>query len=161
MKESSSSFDGWGNFGADGETEGSEGGDGLVHLGTGRAEDLRLTNFNVDVVDIVSGKDTLAASRDLDAILSREGARDNSHPYDNGRGRLASVLHANWVQTCPLHSLGVQIVDHGGTDRGLPDLSERVQADSTRLLWKKVCFGARWLDPDVGARASDQKGLRG
>jgi hypothetical protein len=80
-----------GNFGADGETKGSGerlsgpgggigGGDGLVHLGTGGADDLRLANFDVDVVDIVSGKDTLAVSRDLDAILGREGARDNSHP---------------------------------------------------------------------------------
>ena len=109
----------------------------------------------------MSGKDTLALSCDLDALLGREGARDNSHPYDNGRGRLASVPHANWVQTRPLHSIGVQIANHGGTDRGLPDLSERVQANRARLLGKKVCFGARRLEPDVGARASDQRGLRG
>jgi hypothetical protein len=36
-----------------------------------------------------------------------------------------------------------------------------MQADRTRLLGKMVCFGARRLDPDVGARASDQRGLRG
>ena len=50
-KESAISLDGWGNFGADGESKGSGeglsnpeggvgGGDGLVHLGTGRADDL-------------------------------------------------------------------------------------------------------------------------
>jgi hypothetical protein len=105
-EESASSLDGWGSFSADGETEGSGerlsdldcgifGGGRDVHLGTSRADDLRLANFDVDVVDIMSGKDTLAASRDLDAILCREGARDNSHPYDNGRGRLVSVPHAN------------------------------------------------------------------
>ena len=49
-EESTSSLDGWGNFGADGETEGSGerlsdpgsgvgGGDGLVHLRTGGAGD--------------------------------------------------------------------------------------------------------------------------
>jgi hypothetical protein len=168
-EESASSLDGWGNFGADGETEGSGerlsgpgggvgGGDGLVHLGTGGADDHRLANFDVDVVDTVSGKDTLAVSRDLDAILGREGARDNSHPYDNGRGRLASVPHANRVQTRPLHPLGVQIANHGGTDCGLPDLSERVQADRTRLLGKKVCFGARRLKPDVGLERATKGG---
>ena len=69
----------------------------------------------MDVVDTVSGKDTLAASRDLDAIPGREGARDDSYPYDNGRGRrLASVSHANWVQTRTLHPLRVQIDNHGG-----------------------------------------------
>jgi hypothetical protein len=64
------------------------------------------------------------------------------------------------VQTRTLHPLGVQIVDHGGTDRGLPKLSERVQADRTSLLGKKVCLGARRLDQDVSARASDQRALR-
>jgi hypothetical protein len=112
-------------------------------------------------VNIVSGKDTLAVSRDLDALLGREGARDNSHPYDNGRGRLASVPHANWVQTRPLHPLGVQISNHGGTDRGLPNLLERVQAGRARLLGKKVCFRACRLEPDIEAGASDQRGLRG
>ena len=105
-EESSSSLDGWGNFRADGETEGSGGrllgpgggvggGDGFVHLGTGRADDFRLANFDVDVVDIVSGKDTLAVRRELDAIPGGEAARHNSHPYDNGR-KLASISHADW-----------------------------------------------------------------
>jgi hypothetical protein len=80
--ESTSSLDGWGNFGVDGETKGSGerlsgpgggvgSGDGLVHLGTGGADDHRLANFDVDV-DTVSGKDALAVSRDLDAFLGRE-----------------------------------------------------------------------------------------
>ena len=76
----------------------------------------------------------------------RQRGSHNSHPYDNGRGRLASVPHANWVQTRPLHPLGGQIANHGGTDRGLPDLSERVQANRARLLGKKVCFGTRGVD---------------
>ncbi|KAL6303949.1 hypothetical protein BKA93DRAFT_785418 [Sparassis latifolia] len=71
------------------------------------------------------------------------------------------MYNANWVQTHTLHPLGVQIVNHGGTDRGLPDLSERVQTNRTRLLTNKVCFRARQLDPDIGAGASDQRGLRG
>ena len=90
-EESGSSLDGWGNLGADGETEGSgerledpdssTGGKGrlTVHLWTGGADDLRLTNFDVDIVDIVGGKDTFAMSRDFDAILGREAARDNSY----------------------------------------------------------------------------------
>jgi hypothetical protein len=64
----------------------------------------------------VSGKDALAVRRYLDAFLGRKGARDNSHPYDCGRGSLVSVPHANWVQTRPLHPLGAQIVQYGGTD---------------------------------------------
>jgi len=170
-EESARSLDGWGIFGADRETEGSgerlsgEGGgigsgDGPVHLGTSGPNDHRLANFDVDV-DIVSGKNAPAVNRDLDALLCSERARDDSYPYDNGRGRLASVPHANWVQTRPLDPLGVQIANHVGADCGLPDLSKRVQSDRTRLLRKKVCFETCWLEPDVRARASDQTGSRG
>jgi hypothetical protein len=117
----------------------------------------------VDVVNIVSGKNTLAVSRDFDTIHGKEGARDNSYPYNNGRGRHASIPHANWVQTRPLYLLVVQIINYGGTDHVLPDLSERVQADRTGLLGKKVMvgFGARRLNPDVGTTASHQTWLRG
>ena len=115
----------------------------------------------MDVVNIVSGKDTLAVSPNLDTILRREGARDNSHPYDSGRGRLLNIPHANWVQTHTLHPLEVQIINYSRTNCGFPDLLDRVQAERTRLLGKNVCFGARQLDPDIGARVSNQKGLRG
>jgi hypothetical protein len=168
-EESASSLDVWGSFGANRESKGSGerlsgpgggvgGGEGLVHLRTGGAEDLRLANFDMDVVNIASRKYTLAVSRNFDTILGREESRENSYPYNSGRGTLASVPHANWVQTRTPHPFGVQIVNHGGTDCGLPDLLERVQAERTSLLGKKICFGARRLDPDVGTRASDQKG---
>ena len=82
-EESASSLDGWGNFCADGETEGSGerlsssggsvgGGDRLVHLGTGGGDDHRLTNFDMDI-DIMRRKDTLAVSHDLNAPLGRKG----------------------------------------------------------------------------------------
>jgi len=96
-------------------------------------------------------------SRELDALFGREGARDNSHPYDSWRGRLPSIPHVDWVQTRTLDSLG----NHGGTDRGLPDRSERVESKRIRLLWLKVWFGARRFDPDIGARTSNQAGLGG
>ena len=162
-EKSTSSLNEWHNFSTDGETEGSGigGGDRLVHLGTSRVDDLGLANFNVDIIDTMSRKDTLALSRDHNAILCREGARDDSHPYDSGRGRFISISHANWVQTRTLHPLRVQICNYSGTDRSLPNLSERVQADRTRHLGKKVCFGACGLNPDICARASNQNGLRG
>ena len=103
----------------------------------------------------MSGKDTPTVNCNLDALLSSKRARDNSYPYDSGRGRLASVPHAYRIQTRPLHPLGVQIANNVGTDCGLPDLSKRVQPDRTRLLRKKVHFGACRLEPDVGTRASD------
>lgn len=171
-EESASSLDGWGDFGADRETEGSGerlsvlgggvGGEGwLIRLVTGVAEDHRLANFDVDVVHLVSGKDALAMNSDLDAILGREGARDNSDPYDSGTGNLVIVTYTYWVYTRPLHPLGIQIFEYGGTNRGLPDVSERVRAQRIKLLGDKVCFGARRLDPDVGAGTSDQTGARG
>lgn len=118
----------------------------------------------MDVVDIMSSEDVLAVSRDLDAILGREGARDNPNPYDNGMGRgHTSIPYANWVQTCPFHLLGVQIVNYGRSDHGLPDLPEGVQAHRTNLFGKKICFrGIRacWLNPDVRVRTSYQTGSR-
>ena len=48
--------------------------------------------------------------------------------------------------------MGVQIANYGGTDRGLPDFMERVDAKKTGLLGIKLCFGASWLNPEIRAR---------
>jgi hypothetical protein len=115
----------------------------------------------VDINDTVNGKDILAMSCDLNAILSREGIRNNPNPYNNRKGRLIGIPHLNWVpETHTLHwTCGVQIVNHGRTDHGLPNLLERVQAIGTTLV--EGVDGSHWLDPDIGTRASNQKGLSG
>ena len=100
-------------------------------------------------------------NRDLDALLGSVRARDNTYPYDSGRGRLASVPYANRIQTCPLHLLGVQIGNHAGTDCGLPDVSKRVQADRTRLLRKEVRFGLVNLSQTSGLERATKRGLEG
>ena len=54
--------------------------------------------LDVDIVDRTIGKDSLAANRDLYAIVGREGAREDSDPDDNRRRRrLTDYSHANWV----------------------------------------------------------------
>jgi hypothetical protein len=64
-------------------------------------------------------------SRDIEAILGREAARHNSHPYDNGKGRLASIPHANWgPRLVHLTLLGAQIVNHDGSTMA-PQISRR------------------------------------
>jgi hypothetical protein len=73
-------LNGWDNFGAVGELTAVEKGTRAwavsLEVGTGLyilGQANQLANFDVDVIDIVSGRDTLAVSCDLDAILGREG----------------------------------------------------------------------------------------
>jgi hypothetical protein len=100
-------------------------------------------------------------SHGLNAILKREGSGNNPHPYNNGRETVTHKSNSWWIETSPLDLIGFQILDYGGTNCGLPNLSERVQADRTGLLGKKVHFGTCQLDPKVGAGASNQTWLRG
>lgn len=113
------------------------------------------------VIDIVSGKDPLAVSHNLNTNLSSERARKNADPHDSKRGRVTNMPPANGVQTRTLDPVGTQIANHGRTDQGLPDVLERVEAERTSLLRNKVCFDAPQLNLDVGTKASDQMGLRG
>ena len=111
--------------------------------------------------DVVGGDGLVHIFRQADRITidSREpGTTPNTN---NGRERLASVSHANRIQTCPLHLLGVQIGNHAETDCGLPDVSKRVQADRTRLLRKEVRFGLVNLSQTSGLERATKRRLEG
>src|SRR5438034_1164073 len=67
---------------------GVDGKSGRIHLRSGG--ELRFADFDVDVLDTVRDKDISISNSDVDTILGREGARDNSYPDDNGSRRVAS-----------------------------------------------------------------------
>ena len=162
------------NIGGLGVTDGNtkSGGEGLAEDGGGvgadggfvhhrRAGELRFTDYDVNVVDIVLEKDRSAMDGDLDAKFGRESAMVDPDQDDGGRGRLASYADSEGVQTRVLHLLIEQVTIHGRTHSALPDLIETVRAEGNQLLWVEVRLSARRLHPDVGVGASDKEGLRG
>src|SRR5882757_2453127 len=101
-------------------------------------------DFNMNIIDIVISEEGPAVNHDLNANLGRKGARDNSNPDDNRRGRLASYPNMKWVQACTLHPHFLQISIHGITKSGLPDIIETVHTNKSTLLGVKVCFRTLW-----------------
>lgn len=117
-------------------------------------------NLDVNLVERVVFKHSLALNSGLNAILGSKGAWDYPDPDDKGRRLLASFTNTDGVETGALHPHFVEIVTHSATERGLPVCFERVQASGLTFLGHEVRLRTLRLDPEVVTRARNQDELR-
>jgi len=100
-------------------------------------------------------------TRDLHADLGSRGVKEGSPPTQRGCLGARCVRVQAQRKVLELCTPVIQAANRLGTNRGPPDIPERVaEAKRTQVIGSQVCFGVLRLDPGVDARTSAETELR-